>query len=372
VFLGNYTCLKCNFFFGLMYFSYVKICIKSRFDFSLNSVTFERYKILPMLTFSECQTITDDFLAHLLVHSKQPSELYLPIQYILSLGGKRIRPVSTLLANNMFSDDVTSAVAPAAAYEVFHNFTLVHDDIMDNAPVRRCQPTIHERWNANVAILSGDAMQIVAYQILCEASVNNLKPLLDLFNTTALEVCEGQQFDMNFSTRSEVSLEEYIRMIELKTSVLLAAALKTGAICANAPEEDANSLYEFGRNLGIAFQIQDDYLDVYADKAKFGKKVGGDIAENKKTFLLIKALELATGEQAEILEDAINNKIVDFNEKIRKVTEVFNHLNIPGITRQAMESYCDKAFDHLNAVNVPDERKVHLRELAVSLMNREK
>ena len=325
-----------------------------------------------MLSFSDCQSIIELRIAQLPAYKKQPSQLYEPIQYILSLGGKRIRPVATLLACNLFSDDVSKAVNPALALEVFHNFTLLHDDIMDNAPVRRSQPTVHEKWNDNVAILSGDAMQILAYELMCQAETNHLKALLALFNQTALEVCEGQQFDMNFATRTDVSLKEYMRMIELKTSVLLAACMKSGAICGNATDADADKMYAFGLNLGLAFQIQDDYLDVYADQSVFGKRTGGDISENKKTFLLIKALELAHNERGETLSKALNNQFNSESEKIAEVTRVYNELCIPEITRQHITHYSDKAFACLESISVEKSKKEALHAMATQLMNRQK
>lgn len=325
-----------------------------------------------MLSLSSCLDIITREIIILKDENKQPVELYQPIHYILGLEGKRLRPALTLMACNLFTDDVSLAVKPALAMEVFHNFTLLHDDIMDNAPLRRNQPTVHEKWNNNVAILSGDAMQILAYQLICQAPSSKLKVLIDIFNTTAIEVCEGQQFDMNFALRNDVSLEEYIRMIELKTSVLIAASLKIGALCGEASETDAQKLYEFGRNLGIAFQIQDDYLDVYADYKLFGKTVGGDIVENKKTFLLIKALELAKGQQALTLQNAINSRIFDVAEKVIQVRQVYDDLNIPQIARASISAYSEKAFGFLDSVIVPDERKTILRQIALELINREK
>ena len=325
-----------------------------------------------MLSLSSCLDIITREIIILKDENKQPVELYQPIHYILGLEGKRLRPALTLMACNLFTDDVSLAVKPALAMEVFHNFTLLHDDIMDNAPLRRNQPTVHEKWNNNVAILSGDAMQILAYQLICQAPSSKLKVLIDIFNTTAIEVCEGQQFDMIFALRNDVSLEEYIRMIELKTSVLIAASLKIGALCGEASETDAQKLYEFGRNLGIAFQIQDDYLDVYADYKLFGKTVGGDIVENKKTFLLIKALELAKGQQALTLQNAINSRIFDVAEKVIQVRQVYDDLNIPQIARASISAYSEKAFGFLDSVIVPDERKTILRQIALELINREK
>jgi geranylgeranyl diphosphate synthase, type II len=325
-----------------------------------------------MLSFSDCQALIEDEIKHLDINYKKPVELYQPIAYILSLGGKRIRPILSLMACNMFSEDVSRALKPAIAIEVFHNFTLVHDDIMDNAALRRNQPTVHAKWDENVAILSGDAMQIVAYQLLCGADPFLLNSLIDIFNNTALEICEGQQFDMNFSLRDNVTMEEYLRMIELKTSVLLAAGLKMGALCAGAPENEAQKLYEFGRNLGLAFQIQDDYLDVYANQESFGKTVGGDIAENKKTFLLIKALELAKGENADILQRVVHNQVTNVREKIQLVKKVYDNLNVPEVTCDKITQFSRAAFECLESVDVADERKKPLRQLAHELMRREK
>lgn len=325
-----------------------------------------------MLNLQSCLEIIDRELETFKSEKKTPSELYEPVYYILSLGGKRIRPALALMACNLFSEDVSEAVKPALAIEVFHNFTLVHDDIMDNAPVRRNKPTVHTKWDNNVAILSGDAMQIMAYRLICESKPAILKSLLDIFNTTALEVCEGQQYDMNFATRNDVTLDEYIRMIELKTSVLLAASLKIGAVCAGAPESEAQKLYEFGRNLGLAFQIQDDYLDVYANRDVFGKATGGDIAENKKTFLLIKALELATEKHTKTLQDAINNQITDADEKVALVKDVYNLLNIPELAIKSIEDYTNKAFKYLDSVAVDNSRKELLHELARDLMMRDR
>jgi len=325
-----------------------------------------------MLSLKSCIEIINKELELLKTETNQPAELYDPIYYIIKLSGKRLRPALTLMACNLFTDDVSQAVKPAAAIEIFHNFTLVHDDIMDNAILRRNQPTLHAKWNYNVAILSGDAMQIMAYQLLGHSKTELIKPLLDIFNKTAIQVCEGQQYDMNFATRNNVTLDEYIRMIELKTSVLLAAGLKIGAICGNAPELEAQKLYHFGLNLGLAFQIQDDYLDVYANQDIFGKTVGGDIAENKKTFLLIKALELATGDQALTLQKAINDQIPDLVEKVRLVRRVYDDLNIPQLTKDKITEYSNKAFEFLQMVNVEDAIKSNLLELAYELMKRKK
>jgi geranylgeranyl diphosphate synthase type II len=325
-----------------------------------------------MLSFLDCQTIIEERINQLNIGQYKPAELYQPIAYILSLGGKRIRPVVTLMACNLFTDDVTPAVNPALAIEVFHNFTLVHDDIMDNAALRRNKPTVHSKWNDNIAILSGDAMQVVAYQLLCDSNPLQIKPLLGIFNETALQVCEGQQYDMNFATQFKVSLTDYLHMIELKTSVLLAASLKIGALCGGASDNDAQQLYEFGRNLGLAFQIQDDYLDVYADQDKFGKMVGGDIAENKKTFLLIKALELAQGQQALDLKRYMENELLDTNEKIELIRNIYNELNIPSLAKEKIAEFSKMAFDNLSSLQITDSRKNYLTLMAQELMNREK
>jgi geranylgeranyl diphosphate synthase, type II len=322
--------------------------------------------------YSQCLAIIQKEIERLAAEKKAPAELYEPVSYIMQLGGKRLRPVMVLFAHNLFNDAIEEALPVAMAIEVFHNFTLVHDDIMDNAPIRRSKATVHEKWDNNVAILSGDAMQIVAYQYLCKVRPSVLKSLIDIFNTTALEVCEGQQYDMNFASRKDVSLPEYVRMIELKTSVLVAASLKMGALSGGAGEQDAQNLYEFGRNLGMAFQIQDDYLDVYADQDVFGKTVGGDIAENKKTYLLIKAMELAQGEDKNILDRAIRNQIADIEIKIEMVRGVYDNLNIASIAQAAIEEYSNRAFCFLDAVSVDDSHKTMLREMAMELMKRER
>lgn len=324
-----------------------------------------------MKKINEYLEIIENELSQTHTIKRSPAELYEPISYILSLGGKRIRPVLALISCNLFTDSISQAIKPAVALEIFHNFTLLHDDIMDNAPLRRAQPTVHEKWNTNIAILSGDAMQIIAYQKLCDCDAKLLKPLINIFNTTALEVCEGQQYDMNYALSQEVLMSEYLRMIELKTSVLIAASIKVGAICGGADPGEADKLYEFGRNLGIAFQIQDDYLDVFGNKTAFGKSVGGDIVENKKTFLLIKALELATGDMEITLKNALNN-VRESSEKIAIVKQAYELLNIPEITLKAIDSYAQKAFEYLSLVNVPNERKVLMADIATQIMTRNK
>jgi geranylgeranyl diphosphate synthase type II len=302
---------------------------------------------------------------------KQPAELYEPISYILSLGGKRLRPALLLMACDLFGGDVESAVEPALAIEVFHNFTLMHDDIMDNAPLRRGQVTVHQKWNANVAILSGDAMMVESNKLMMKVPDAILRQVMDVFNQTATGVCEGQQIDMSFEQRGNVSIDEYLNMIRLKTAVLLGGTLKIGAIIGGATLTDAQLLYDFGVNLGIAFQLQDDILDVYGDPEKFGKQVGGDIISNKKTYLLIKALELAKDTQANELNKWITAVQFDTQEKVTTVTGIYNQLQIRTYAEEAMQTYADKAFDALDHVSLPDERIQYLRLFADSLLVRE-
>ena len=275
-----------------------------------------------MLSFKEIQEKIEREIGQL-EFDCPPKSLYEPITYILSLGGKRIRPALVLMAYNLYREDVEKAIRPAIGLEVFHNFTLLHDDLMDQADKRRNKPTVHKVWNANTAILSGDAMLIAAYQLIGETAPEHLKEVLDLFTRTALEICGGQQYDMEFESRMDVSEEEYLEMIRLKTAVLLACSLKTGAILAGASREDAENLYRFGINIGLAFQLQDDLLDVYGDTRTFGKNIGGDILCNKKTFLLINALRRAEGEQKVQLEHWIARKDFDAAEKIAAVTNIY-------------------------------------------------
>ncbi|MBB6609563.1 polyprenyl synthetase family protein [Pontibacter sp. Tf4] len=305
-------------------------------------------------------------------YGEQPSELYEPIRYIMSLGGKRIRPMLVLLSAQMFDDDIEKALLPAAGVEVFHNFTLMHDDIMDKAPLRRGQQTVHEKWNANIAILSGDVMLVRAYQLMAQAEPDKLARVLELFSNTAAEVCEGQQLDMNFEQRTEVSIQEYIRMITLKTAVLVGFSLELGAILQGAPDEDAEHLRLFGNNIGIAFQLRDDLLDVYGDKDKFGKQVGGDILSDKKTFLMLTALEQATGEQLETIKSWRNITQNHTSEaKVQAITTVYDQLSIRQQTEEQIDLYFKEALRHLDAIAVPDERKATLRGLALQLMERD-
>jgi geranylgeranyl diphosphate synthase, type II len=319
--------------------------------------------------------LLQDLEMHLqqLNYGQQPEELYQPISYIMQLGGKRIRPLLTLLAYSLFKEDYHKILTPASAVEVFHNFTLMHDDIMDEAPLRRGKPTVHEKWNANTAILSGDVMLVRAYDMLLKVEQTYLLECLQKFNRTAAEVCEGQQMDMNFETRDQVHEEEYLEMIRQKTAVLLGFSLQLGAILAGASQKDAQSLYDFGVNVGIGFQLKDDLLDVYADKSKFGKQVGGDIQANKKTFLLIKAKELATGEDAKNLEYWLEKEDADPQEKVTGITSIYDAYRIKEITEENMGSYFDKGFAQLKTleVNYPENLQI-LEKLTEDLIDREK
>jgi geranylgeranyl diphosphate synthase, type II len=300
-----------------------------------------------------------------------PAELYEPLSYILSIGGKRMRPALLLMACDLFGGDIDQAISPALAIEVFHNFTLMHDDIMDNAPLRRGRVTVHERWNQNVAILSGDVMLIEGYKLMMKVPDHLLRQILDIFNQTAVGVCEGQQIDMAFEQRDDVTIVEYIEMIRLKTAVVLGGALKIGSLIGGADKRDADLLSSFGENLGIAFQLQDDILDVYGDPEKFGKQVGGDIISNKKTYLLIKALELAKGETAELLTHILDNKDFISEDKVKAITAIYNSLDIRQHAENEMQAYADKAFIALDAINLPEEQKQYLRDFADGLMVRE-
>ncbi|MFT5969542.1 MAG: geranylgeranyl diphosphate synthase type II [Flavobacteriales bacterium] len=300
----------------------------------------------------------------------EPRELYEPIRYLLSIGGKRMRPVSVMLACELFGGNVNDAIYPAMAIEVFHNFTLMHDDIMDNAPKRRGQDTVHEKWDINTAILSGDAMLIQSYKFLEHLKPGLLTSVFPLFNQTAIEVCEGQQLDMNFETADDVTIPAYIKMITYKTAVLLAAALKIGALTAGADEKEGEHLYLFGKHLGIAFQIQDDILDVFADQEKFGKQVGGDIISNKKTFLLLKAMEQSTPQQKQELYDLLHGNHTPF-DKVGGVTSLYKVLNIRTLAEQEMEEHYSKAISYLDIIDVAEDKKSVLRELATFVKVRE-
>lgn len=313
-----------------------------------------------------------DFLSYLDSNkiNREPKNLYQPIEYILQLGGKRIRPILTLIAADIFSGDYKKALPAALAVEVFHNFTLVHDDIMDDAPLRRGHETVHEKWDINTGILSGDAMLILAYQHFENYEPKVFQKLAQLFSKTALEVCDGQQLDVDFETRNDVTIDEYIKMITLKTSVLVAAALKMGAIVAKADEKEAQHLYNYGLNLGIAFQLQDDYLDTYGDPETFGKQVGGDIIENKKTYLYLKALEVANNADRENLMALYNEKQKNITEKISTVSAIFSKNNIPNYTHELIEYYTNKSFESLTLLNINDTAKKGLRLFGENLMSR--
>ena len=306
-----------------------------------------------------------------LTYNREPKSLYDPIKYVLSLGGKRIRPVLMLLGYNLWKDDPERILMPAVAVETYHNYTLLHDDLMDNADKRRGHDTVHKKWDANTAILSGDAMLVVAYQRLATVDQTKLKPVLDLFTETALEIDEGQQFDIDFENRSDVKEEEYIEMIRLKTSVLLACALKIGAILANAPVTDAEALYKFGEQLGLAFQLQDDLLDVYGDTKVFGKEIGGDIMCNKKTFMLINAFNRANDAQLKELQKWCSGEKFDRKEKVAAVTHLYDEIGIRQLCEAKIEYYFEESKKWLDKVSVPEERKAHLRAYVNQMMKRE-
>ena len=306
-----------------------------------------------------------------LAFTRQPEELYAPVSYVLSLGGKRIRPVLMLMAYNLYREDVESIYPQATGIEVYHNYTLLHDDLMDKADRRRGKPTVHKVWDENTAVLSGDAMLVLAYQFMAQCPTEHLKEVMDLFSLTALEICEGQQLDMNFETRKDVTEAEYIEMIRLKTSVLLACSLKMGAVLAGACAEDANRLYDFGIYLGLAFQLKDDLLDVYGNPAVFGKNIGGDILCNKKTYLLIKAFEQANPRQLQALNTWVDAESYIPQEKIAAVTTLYNEIGVKAQCEALMADYTNRARLALHEVNVPDERRQALEVLMEKLMYRE-
>lgn len=323
-----------------------------------------------MFTASE---LLDKINSHIadLQFERTPKRLYDPVAYVLSMGGKRIRPVLMLMAYNLYKEDVRPVFSPATGIEVYHNYTLLHDDLMDRADKRRGKETVHKVWNDNTAILSGDAMLVLAYQFMAQCPAEHLKAVMDLFSLTALEICEGQQMDMDFEQRSDVKEEEYLEMIRLKTSVLLAASLKIGALLGGASAEDAERLYDFGMNMGVAFQLKDDLLDVYGDTAVFGKNIGGDILCNKKTYMLIKALEHADKEQAAKLKHWITVTDFDPAEKIEAVTGLYNRIGVKLLCENKMSEYNNKALESLAAVNVTAEKKRELDKLIKELMYRE-
>lgn len=305
-----------------------------------------------------------------LVLKKEPATLYEPIRYILSLGGKRLRPVLTLMSAEVFDVDCQKALPAATAVEVFHNFSLIHDDIMDDAPLRRGNETVHEKWNINTGILSGDAMLILAYQYFEEYEPTIFRELAKLFSKTALEVCEGQQYDVDFETRDDVTIPEYLKMIECKTAVLVGASMKMGAIVAETSAENANAIYDFGLNLGIAFQLQDDYLDAFGNPKTFGKQVGGDIIENKKTYLYLKAIEFATASEKEQLLHLFSIQPNDNTDKVNSVKEIFNQTGASEATQKAIVNYTLKAFETLEKLNINANKKEVLKSFGEKLMSR--
>ncbi|CAM3251832.1 polyprenyl synthetase family protein [Aequorivita lipolytica] len=304
------------------------------------------------------------------VAQKEPHQLYDPIKYILSLGGKRIRPALTLMVCDFFGSDFRKAISAALAVELFHNFSLVHDDIMDNAPLRRGKRTVHEKWDVNTAILSGDAMLILAYRFFENYEPQMFQELAKLFSETALQVCEGQQHDMDFEIRDDVTLLEYIKMIDHKTAVLLGAAMKMGAIVAETSESDKDKIYQFGRNLGIAFQLQDDYLDVFGNPETFGKQVGGDIISNKKTFLYLMAVGQGSTAQAEELEHLFSINPKDPTDKISTVKEIFLTSGAAEATQEEIRKYNANAFSLLEGINISEEKKEMFRDFGNGLMKR--
>ena len=319
---------------------------------------------------------TEDFLNEINAilenhpYNRQPESLYNPVRYVLEQGGKRIRPILMMLAYELYKDHPEDIILPAVGLETYHNYTLLHDDLMDNADMRRGNQTVHKKWDANTAILSGDSMLVLAYRCMQQVSDNKLRPVLETFTETALQVGEGQQYDMDFEKRNDVSEEEYIEMIRLKTSVLLACALKMGALLADAPKEDTVNLYKFGEQMGLAFQLQDDYLDVYGDPKVFGKAVGGDITSNKKTYMLINAFNRANAHQREELIRWTTAKEFDKQEKILAVTQLYNEMNIDRLAQEKIACFFEQSRGYLDAVQVPEERKAHLREFAGRMMKR--
>ena len=322
-----------------------------------------------MKTSDEILSLINEYLDNL-PYERKPAGLYDPIKYVLSIGGKRIRPTLMLLAYNLYKEDPERILSSAVALETYHNYTLLHDDLMDNASVRRGQPTVHKKWDANTAILSGDSMLVLAYERMAKCPGEKLKPVLDLFTETALEIGEGQQYDMDFETRNDVREEEYIEMIRLKTSVLLACATKMGAILADAPQEDADNLYKFGEQMGLAFQLQDDYLDVYGDPEVFGKAIGGDILCNKKTYMLINAFNLANDEQRKRLQQWVKAENPDPRQKIEAVTQIYNEIGISQLAEQKIKHYFNESRKYLEAINLPKERKLELEAYTDKMMKR--
>ena len=322
-----------------------------------------------MLKSEEVLSIVNEAIQSL-PFNRQPTSLYEPVRYVLSIGGKRMRPMLMLLAYNLFKDNPQSILNQACALETYHNYTLLHDDLMDNADLRRGHETVHKRWNANTAILSGDSMLVLAFQQMAQCPEDKLKAVLDLFTETALEIGEGQQYDMDFEHRMDVREDEYIEMIRLKTSVLLACALKMGALLADASADDANLLYKFGEQIGLAFQLQDDFLDVYGDTKVFGKAIGGDIVSNKKTFMLINAFLKANEEQRAELHRWVEATEFDEQEKIAAVTRLYNEIGIDTLAQERIDHYFKQGLACLEAVKIDAERKEQLTAYVYKLMKR--
>lgn len=311
----------------------------------------------------------NDFIEQL-PYNRKPTTLYDPVKYVLSMGGKRIRPTLMLLAYNLYKEEPADILMQAVALETYHNYTLLHDDLMDNADLRRGHETVHKKWNDSQAILSGDSMLVLAYQRMAVGLNDNLKEVLNLFTETALEIGEGQQYDIDFETRNDVSEDEYIEMIRLKTSVLLACGLKIGALLGGASDEDADNLYKFGEQIGLAFQLQDDYLDVYGDEKVFGKAIGGDIISNKKTYMLINAFNRANDEQRAELRKWIDAKNFNREEKVNAMTKLYNQIGIDKLAQQKIQYYFKESKRYLDVVSVPDTRKHELRAYAEAMMKR--
>jgi len=321
-----------------------------------------------MIPYSELNSIVANTFSNL-NFNREPKNLYEPINYILGIGGKRIRPILTLAGCNVFSDDIKSAINPAIAVEIFHNFTLVHDDIMDNADLRRGNETIHKKWDNNIAILSGDAMTIIAYQYLASSNPKYLSKIVEIFNTFALGICEGQQLDMDFESRKKVTRDEYLKMIELKTSVLLKGALQIGAVLGGANDDDVKNIGEFGRCLGLAFQLQDDLLDTYGNVETFGKNIGGDIMAGKKTILTIETIE-RLGSKADTFIELLENKTLPRDSKVADVVKVYDEVAARQVVEALVDDYFKKAHQSLTQISAPEERKVVLSEISQKLMNR--
>lgn len=327
-----------------------------------------------MFTFDELQGIVNAEIRQRTkaMIDRNPAALYLPVEYTMEMGGKRLRPVLLLMAYNLFSNEIIRALPAAVAVEVFHNFTLLHDDIMDKADMRRNRPTVHKKFSENSAILSGDVMAFLSYDYLFACQSERITDVARLFSTTAIEVCEGQQYDMDFENRLDVSEEEYIEMIRLKTAVLLGCSLKAGALLANADDHLACRLFEFGINLGLAFQLQDDLLDTYGDQVTFGKKIGGDILANKKTYLLIKALGLASEKQSEELKKWLENKNFEPQEKINAIKNIYNQLDIKQLTQNKIDTLFQVSAGILHGIDIPETKKIQLENLSRAMLKRDR